>query len=175
MGLAAANVARFPNPKARHWNSVDTWFSGQSQSPDGSVQVGRDTFHRRLRGGLQGNGHAAHRQAAPDGLHPEGERPAPDRGQPADAAAARSHASAGDEGARASGHRGADEEHHAGAVPAGAAGGGGDGLRVRLRRHGPVPRGRLQAARQRRAGAAANPQRVPHLRAARPAGGDRAS
>ena len=32
----------------------------------------------------------------------------------------------------------------------------------------------LQAARQRGAGAAANPQRVPHLRAARPAGGDRA-
>ena len=122
-----------------------------------------------------GNGHAAHRQAAADRLHAEGQRPAPDRRQPADAPAARPHASAGDEGPRAARHRGADEEHHARALPAGAAGSGRDRLRLRLRRDGPVPRGHLQAARQHRPGAAADPQRVPHLRAARPAGGHRSS
>ena len=51
-------------------------------------------------------------------VHPEGERPAPDRGQPADAPAAWSHAAAGDQGAGAGRHRGADEEHHARALPA---------------------------------------------------------
>ena len=97
-----------------------------------------------------------------------------DRGQPADVAIAWSHAPAGDEGAGACRHGCLDEEHHAGAVSARAAGGGGNRLRLCVWRHGPVPRGDLQAARQHRPGAAADSQRVPHVRADRPAAGDRA-
>src|SRR5262249_46333080 len=121
------------------------------------------------REGRHGHGYVADRQAAPDRCDPAGERPPPDRGEPADSPAARAPAPAGDQGAGAVGHYGADEEHYAGAVPAGAPGGRGDRLRVRLRRAGTVPGGRLQTARQRRPGPAADPERVPHVPATRAA------
>ena len=123
--------------------------------------------------GFQGNGYAAHRQTASDRVQPEGERSPFDRGESADAAVAWSHATAGNEGARAGGHGLPDEEHHTGALPAGAPGGWRDGLRLRVRRDGPVPGRHLQAARQCRAGVAADTQRVLDLRTARLAPGHR--
>src|SRR5437763_14304127 len=111
----------------------------------------------RLREDPEIHGYSAHRQDASDGLHPAGERPPPGGGEPTDAAVAWSHAPAGDEGPGSGRHGGPDEEHHAGTLPAGAPGGRGDRLRLRLRRDGPVPRRRLQAAREYRAGAAADP------------------
>ena len=53
-------------------------------------------------------------------------------------------------------HAGADEEHHAGPLPAGIPGNGQRRLRLRVRRRGPLPRVGLPAARQRGDGVAAD-------------------
>src|ERR1022692_1225197 len=127
------------NLKAWHHESVDTLSSGKSQGPGQWLGVGVTGSIGVTAEAFQGNGYAAHRQTAADCLLPEGERPSPCSRHSADAATSWSPAPAGDESAGAVRYRGAHEEHHARTVSARASGSGGHRLRVRVRRHGPVP------------------------------------
>ena len=78
-------------------------------------------------------GYDSHRQAVADGGQPRGQRSAHFRRAAPRLAAARSHAPARNQGADRRRHREPDEKHCAGALPAGAAGGGRQRLRLRLR------------------------------------------